>query len=203
LNGAFGSSRPFTQDWFDAILAASPWFSSHIDSLHGALFETSNADRIRWLLVSALETVELPKRAEMMIDAIRSAQDITVLCDLVRTVIRDLHPEGAVDVPDGWSFVESDATAIRTALLHRVRNMAQTGEIWSQADPRQILWFWWGSNLEAEVQDFTRTALATSIGTRGLLDVVVSKVRSSAGDYEHVNKSAGRIINLDALAIRA
>ena len=26
LNGAFGPDRPFTQSWFDAIVAASPWF---------------------------------------------------------------------------------------------------------------------------------------------------------------------------------
>ena len=139
----------------------------------------------------------------MIIDAIRSAQDNTVLCDLIRTVLRDLHPEGATDAPGTWSLGESDATAIWSELLHRVRDMARTGEIWNQANPRQILWFWWGSDLEFEVRNFTQEALATSAGTSGLLDIAVSTVRSSAGDYEHVNNSTGYIVNLDALSSRA
>ena len=111
------------------------------------LFETNNADRIRWVLVSGLETVELSKRARMIIDAIRSAQDNTVLCDLIRTVLRDLHPEGATDAPGTWSLGEPNATPrFGRSFCIELEIWRGPGKFEIEANPRQILWFWWGSD---------------------------------------------------------
>jgi hypothetical protein len=46
--------------------------------------------------------------------------------------------------------------------------------------------------------------MSTLEGLRGLLSVTVTLVRSSSGDYEHVNFSSwSKVVNLDELADRA
>lgn len=55
-----------------------------------------------------------------------------------------------------------------------------------------------------EVNKFTNRAMDSEAGLRGLLRVTVSVVRSTDGDYEHVNASSwSKIVDLNKLAEHA
>jgi hypothetical protein len=204
LDGAFGPARPFTETWLGAIVEHSPYFLSARDATTPVLFEIDNASRIRWLLFHGLESVETSHRIVTFVNVTRRAADISVLCDLARTIIGDLHP-AADNVPKEPFFGSAEADLqVRTELLTRVRKLAKTGAIWSQAEPRLLIWFWWGSNLEEEVRTFTKSAMRTKSGLRKLLDLTVSVVRSSSGDYEHVKRSSiSHIVDVNDLERRA
>jgi hypothetical protein len=87
--------------------------------------------------------------------------------------------------------------------LERVKEAASAGEIWNSAGPDRQLWFWWGTGADTEVKSFTSNAMTSEIGLRKLLDISVSRVKSTAGDYDHVQKSWEKVVDLDALKLRA
>src|SRR5260370_10264922 len=101
----------------------------------------------------------------MMLSAIRTAADISLLCRVVRTYAGDVSPEGTR--PERrYDVLGNDPDSLRKALLVRVRQFAAQDKIWSQADPTVVLWFWWGSDLEAEVRAFTAIALIRTDGLK-------------------------------------
>jgi hypothetical protein len=103
---------------------------------------------------------------------------------------------------DGFNFGEEESS-IRNLLLDRVRVAAETGEIWSQAKPDRLLWFWSGSDEASEVKVFADKAMTSSVGLRKLLEITISKVSSSAGDYERVASAWEKIVDLNALCKHA
>jgi hypothetical protein len=198
LDGAFGVRRPFNLQWLQAILDASPQYVVSRYQTPQFLISIDNADRIRWIIVHALEQIPADGWRNLLVPVIESVRDISVLCDLVRGLAGDIHPDGAKTHRPA-AFQDS-SEEVRDQLLDRVRRLAVTNQIWSQALPGEILWFWWGCNLEGEVKSFTSDAMKTVEGLRGLLNVTVSLVRSSSGDYEHVRYSTwSKIVNLEIL----
>jgi len=150
LDGAFGVLRPFSSTWFKALVDASPSFIATADETKQFVYRFDNADRLRWVLIHALEGLLPENRAQLMMAVIPQARDISILCDIFRTIARDLHEGGAKNERQATSFGNlTDAT--REALLGRVRELAQTNQIWSQSQPSRLLWFWWGCSLENEV----------------------------------------------------
>lgn len=203
LDGAFGVRRPFNLAWFKALVDFAPSYIAARDETTQFLYTFDNADRLRWVLIHALQGLLPEARAQLMLAIIPQSADISILCDIFRTIARDLHEGGAKDELQATSFGDL-SEIIGKNLLARVRALAQTNQIWSQSQPDRILWFWWGRNCETEVYAFTKTAMKTEEGLRGLLNVPVSFVHSTAGDYEHINISSWtRIIDLDDLADRA
>lgn len=200
LDGAFGITRPFNLAWLQALLRFAPSYMAARDEATVFLYTFDNADRIRWIIIHALEGLLPENRATLMLAAIPEAKDISILCDVVRTIARDLHPDGAKDERYSAGFGELTST-VRDALLLRVRSLAKSNEIWAQAEPSNILWFWWSCDLQAEIREFASQAMETEKGVRGLLDAPVSVVHSTEGDYEHVAISSwSRLVNLDELA---
>lgn len=200
LDGAFGVTRPFNLAWLQALLHFAPSYVAARDEAAVFLYTLDNADRLRWIIIHALEGLLPENRATLMLAAIPETKDISILCDVVRTIARDLNPEGAGDELYSAGFGDH-TSAVRNALLARVRSLAQSNEIWAQAEPSHILWFWWGSDLQAEVREFTSQAMETEKGVRGLLDAPVSVVHSTEGNYEHVAISNwSKLVNLDELA---
>jgi hypothetical protein len=203
LDGAFGVTRPFSLMWFQALLNIGPSYVAARDEATQFLYTFDNADRIRWIIIHALETMLPENRAALVEGVIPHARDISILCDVVRTIAGDRHVGGARDRREVAGF--GDLTdSIRNELLSRVRLLAQTNQIWLQSQPDRILWFWWGSDFEVEVHNFTKKAMETEDGLRGLLDVPVSMVYSTEGNYEHIGVSSwSKIVDLDELAKRA
>jgi hypothetical protein len=203
LDGAFDVRRPFSLDWFRALVDFAPSYVAARDDAARLWYTFDNADRLRWVVIHALRVLLPENRAQLILAVIPQAADVSLLCDVVRTIARDRHEQGAKDELENTSFGDSTET-IRSLLLERVRSLAQSNQIWMQSQPDRLLWFWWGCDLEAEVKEFTKRAMNTEEGLRGLLDVAVSLVQSSEGDYEHVGYSSwSRIVDLEELAQRA
>ena len=203
LDGAFGPLRPFNLDWFRAIIEISPSYITVADKSAPFEFFFDNADRIRSILRHALQMLLPEGRAELLKMIIPQATDISVLCDLVRGMAGDRNPAGAKSERSPAAFGE-ETERIRDLLVQRIRTLATTNDIWSQALPAQLLWFWWGADLEPEVRAFTTETARTERGLRGLLDIAVGLVHSSEGDYERVNYGVwSKIVDLEELRWRA
>ena len=197
-----GSTGPFTVQWLKALLEVSPYFINAGDE-EAKLFTIDNTQRLRGILVRALEDKEPSDRFELFTLVLPEIIDLSLACDFFRSQIGDKHPEGATRERDSLYF--GPAThALADQLLDRVKGLAASGGIWSQADPAQLLWFWWGRDKEKEVQSFLNSALLTKEGLQALLEITISLVRSNAGNYERVNRrSWSNVVDLDALVTQA
>jgi hypothetical protein len=202
LDGAFDVYRPFSLAWFQALLKFGPSYVAARDETTQFLYTFDNADRLRWVLVHALQKLLPENRAQLVMEIIPQAADVSILSEVVRTIAGDQHDGGAKSDRQATGFGEF-TDVIRERLLARVRSLAQTNQIWSQSQPDHILWFWWGCNFEAEVYRFTTDAMESEDGLRGLQNVTVSLVHSTAGDYEHVGSAWSKIVDLNKLAERA
>jgi hypothetical protein len=200
LDGSFNVRRPLSLAWLRALLEFAPSFVAAVDESTVFLYTFDNADRLRWIIIHAFEGLLPENRAALMLAVIPETKDVSILCDVVRTIVRDQHAKGAGDERSSAGFDES-TDAVRDVLLDRVRSLAQSNQIWAQSQPDRILWFWWGCDLEAEVREFTTRAMNTDEGIRGLLNATVTLVHSTEGNYEHVAVSSwSKIIDLDRLA---
>jgi hypothetical protein len=198
LDSAFSSRVLITQEWLDKILAESSVLLRDKDNVKSSFFEMENEDRIRWLIINALSRLSENERAELLKNAIVTANDISVLSDVVRSIAGDLNPEGARDRNSKASLGEHTET-VRQLLVDAVRDLAESNEIWDQANPAHILWFWWGANQGNEVLKFTNQTMKTERGLTGLLEAAVSTVVSSEGNYERVSPAWSKIVDLASL----
>jgi hypothetical protein len=198
LDGAFGPTRPFTAEWLRAIVDVSPMYIAAIDESRSSIFRVDNSQRLLTVVMRALEQLSPPDRARVILEIVPEVHDLSLLSELVRGLAGDRHPDGARD--DRRSGLGESVDGVREALLVRVRQIAQNGEIWSQADPAKILWFWWGCDLEAEVRAFIDRAMADRDVQRSLMEITINRVYSTAGDYDRVRRSTwSKIVNLDDL----
>jgi hypothetical protein len=197
LDSRFGAAEPFNQEWLDAIISASPQLLLERDEETRSLFSVDNEDRIRWIIAHGLKTLLPAARATILKSAIQKASDLTVLTDVVRSLVGDLRSAGSKG--KGEDDLGNEGGAIRTLLLQRVKEAASTGAIWNNARPSRLLWFWWGASADNEVKSFTADAMNSDVGLRTLLDATVNRVKSTAGDYDSVQRGWEEIVDLEAL----
>lgn len=199
LDGAFSSGRRLTQPWLDAIVESSRVFIDANDETSRALVSIDNVDRLRWIVIHGLQQLDDVTRVKMVLAAIEKAEDLTLLADILRTILGDVHPEGSKSTVEAAGFGE-ESNQVRSSLLSRVRSLAESSSFWDQARPPDLIWFWWGCDKEAEVKEFTARSMQSSEGLRALLHACVNRVRSSSGDYDSVNrKTWSKVVDLEKL----
>jgi hypothetical protein len=197
LDTEFSIGKILDESWLKAIIKESPELISESDEETKFLFTVDNEDRLRWLIVNGLAKLSPEEAATLLKSAIRSADDLTVLVEVVRGLVGDSHPEGAQSAHDHRRVhLGDEAENVREMLVDRIRGLALTEEIWNQAKPANLLWFWWGTNKEAEVKAFTSKAMSTPLGLTGLLRASISRVISSAGNYERVSPTWAKLADL-------
>jgi hypothetical protein len=86
------------------------------------IFSEDNEDRLRRVIIRALETVTAEERSGLFATAIVQAEDITILCDVLRALGGDKHPKGATRHDVSWA-PGSAFDSVRHMLLARVRAM--------------------------------------------------------------------------------
>lgn len=195
LDSEFSSPRQLSQAWLDGIIAESPYFLAHVDEETTGFFSTSNEERLRWIIVHGLRNLPTQMQWNLLRTAIGTAEDLSVLTDVVRGIIGDVATEGERNREKESGFGDG-AGPLRELLLSRVVEAAGTGRIWLQAKPENLLWFWWGAGGGEQVREFIERAIATKVGLKRLLEITVSKVRSTAGDYLHVSQAWAKIVDL-------
>ena len=200
LDGAFNEERPFSAEWLIAVLNVSPIFIQGEDAVAVNLYEQSNTDRLRWLLLSAFKSVSEALRAEMFKQAVFTATDMSVLTDLFRSQSGDINTKVAQqkDEPRLFGAFTPD---LRSALLAKIVEIVHAGKLWDQAIPSRLIWFWWGCNLEDDVRAFLSDCMNIPALWGQLFRLPISRVRSSEGDYDQVSRRAwGMLLDLNALA---
>jgi hypothetical protein len=200
LRATFEVSREITKDWLRALLNASPVYIDAGDETSRFLYIEDNSDRLRMLVIRALEKLQPEDRVPLMASVVPEIGDLSVLCAVFRSVAPDRRPEGAVTDRISAASLGDQTDMVREQLLARVRDVAATGAIWRQAIPRDIVLFWWGSTLDNELWNFTSAATRTVNGSLSLLKVPIHPVYSTAGNYEIVAPTWSGILDLEALA---
>jgi hypothetical protein len=201
LDSRFSSLQQLDQEWLDAIVAASPDLIIQRDD-DGKFFAFDNEDRLRWIIIHGLKNLPALTQMSLLRSSFLNASDLSLLTDLSRTLIGDQEPKGTNRRPDWVDFGEQ-GSELRSILLGRVMMVARSGEIWNQARPRNLLWFWWGAGSEQDVKEFTTVAMNSPLGLRKLLEVPIGEVKSTAGNYEQVAKHWEKVVDLDGLRLRA
>jgi hypothetical protein len=204
LTGIFDEKRPFNVEWLEAIVAASSPLIRAVDPDSPSLFEITNTDRLRWVTLEGLKVMDPAGRTDAFLKVIPEAVDVSLLSDMMRSILGDLRPDGAKAARDVSISFDDRAEDVRQALLARVRAIDGMREVWAQADPREVVWFWWGSGEESETREFADREMKTLQGLVGLIRVVLGKtVSSSEGVFDSINESAAsRLLNLERLKER-
>lgn len=203
LDSAFLGGKKIDANWLKAIIRESTTFIKEDQERVRTFFDLGVQERFRIIILHGLQNVNMDERCELLSDSILAAADLSLICDVIRSILADSNPEGSREKHRRIDLGAS-GEEIRLMLLNRVRDLARSGEIWSQAAPDDILWFWWGSNFVSEVQSFLNEAMNTHEGLVGLLRVTVSTVVSSSGNYERVSRKMwSKLVNLDELEARA
>jgi hypothetical protein len=203
LPGAFNSERKFSSQWLAALVGASREYLRMGDLTSSLLYHTENGQRLRMALFSAFRPLMPEERAEIFGSALPAAIDLSLLCSFFRTVVGDINPNGARGNRDA-DFFGARTMELRHQLLMRVKAAASSGLFWEQAEPSTLIAFWWGCDLEDEVRNFLNEEIRTDRGLDALLEVPLSRVYSTSGDYDSINLPFwSRVLDLARLAERA
>jgi hypothetical protein len=201
LRAAFRSGKPMNQEWLEAIVDASPGYIIVADKTEAFLISEDNQDRLRRAVLDGLVRLAPTDRAEVFKRAIQHASDLSLLCDVFRSIEGDVHPSGARNDRVREASFGDAAEPLRSLLTAKISRLSVDDRIWDQAQPGSVLWFWWGCDLEGTVQDFTRSEMEKPEGIRQLLRLPVQVAYSSSeGRFEHVPSYWSRIVDLQRLA---
>jgi hypothetical protein len=181
------------------VLDVSPIFIRAADVKPSGLFyRVTNEERLRWLLVRPMQGMSPDARASLIGPNIAGLEDISLLCIVFRSMAGDLTADGAKP-SYGENVFGSETEGFRDQLVSRIRQLAAEGKFWSQALPRVILWFWRNSDHENEVKEFTSLSMRDGSIVEKVLEVPVSEVISTAGNYLQVQSAWSNVIDLEAL----
>lgn len=203
LDAAFRSGTSFTRDWLKAILEAAPIYIRAKDERREPSAAKSLEEQLHELLARAMETKTPFDRGDLVGSVIAELRDISLLCHFFRSVDEDWTAERAKRDAKETYFGEY-TEGLRNQLLNRVLGLAKTDELWLQASPSSILWFWWGCDQEQQVYVFTKKAMQQTNSLVALLNVPVERSCSSDGDYDLIQvRRWSKIIDFHTLENRA
>ena len=158
---AFVRNRPRESDWVAAIFAASP---AYLRKGQGpAAPAAPMEDRLRALIGAAFGPGAPVERSVQIFALLPDLADISLVCALLHKGSGDLAPE---------DLFGAELITLKTCLCACVERLAAKGEIWLQAAPSAILWFWWVAQ-EDRVYAFVKSSMMDPRGVTALLDMIV------------------------------
>lgn len=197
LEALFESQQAhFTQRWFDTIVWFSPTYIRAFNPESELLVVFDNGMRLQRVVFRGLKQHDEAGRVLLFVNAIEVAEDLTLLCGLFRNLAGDKVGDRDTTNPDREVGFGDRSEEVREQLLAKVRRYAQLGLLWKQASPDRIIWFWWSSDREQEVKEFTSQQMESAEGVRSLLKFSLSLVRSTGGNYERVPRIVGKVLDL-------
>ncbi|MGH0364208.1 hypothetical protein NKZ04_18310 [Sinorhizobium meliloti] len=201
LEDTLRSRADTRQQWLVTLLNNASLFLGDEGWKSVGIFEPSTEDLVRIMLRQVLVALSQNDRVELLKKAVTHAADVSLLCELMRSITGDVESQGADHKPDSLG----DATQeVRDLLLERVQRLAADGGLPTQLRPGDLLWYWWGCGHGEQVRAYTDHLMATDEGIRLLLAIPISYVRSTEGNYERVNRSSWeKIVDLRQLEERA
>lgn len=192
LETAFGRGKALTREWLEAILAASPNYLRASDETRRPVSTPSNQERLCALLIGGLEVTPPPERGQLIGSLIRDLEDVSLVCALFCSVAAE------------EAFFGACAGALRDDLLDRVSLFAKSGELWAQAAPSSLLWFWFACGQEQDVYIFTQRSMREAGALRPLLEMAIDRVHASDGEHDVIAvRRWSKIIDFNGLEKRA
>lgn len=189
-------------DWFMSLLLNAQMLLEFDTDTKASLFDLEINSQVTYLLIDILTPLDGDERADILSRAISHSTDVSLVCDVFRTLVGDAEQDGAKG-QSREAFGDRTA-ALRDMLVRRVVEIAETLALYKQIRPQDILWFWWGSGDRSELRNHTLIALEDGFALRTFLNITVSTVYSSAGNYERVDrKSWSKIVDLELLECKA
>lgn len=202
LDSAFVSGKDFDEAWLKCMIHQSVALVAEDSHRTRSLFDLNVLDRLRIIVLHGLKNKTPRQRFDLLSEGILTAKDLSLICDVVRSILPDTNPEGSRSSQQ--IDLGSNGEEIRRLLLHEICVIAASGKFWSQAEPNQLIWFWWGSDRGDDVRTFLDSAMGTRKGLLALLKITVNTVGSSTGNYERVNRSTwSKLVELDELEFEA
>jgi hypothetical protein len=135
------------------------------------------------LLIRTLDTQSAPKRGELILATLPDVTEISLLCELYRTVEGNWAADHASRPPEETYFGQSTGP-LRDALFARVKRLAKSGALWTQGSPTAILWFWWACGEELHVYAYIKESMGDAKALPALLDTIVYRVATPEEEYD-------------------
>ncbi|WP_408914435.1 hypothetical protein [Brucella pseudogrignonensis] len=190
------------QEWFMAVSENARLILNVGPEANLGMFGNDVDLQITFLLADILKPLDRNERGAIISYAIDNSLDISFLCNMFRYFIGDVGLEGAKGLSTDAFGAESEI--LRQRLVYKVEAIVNSSRLYDQCRPQDILWFWWGSGQGEAVRRFTSHGLDDPRKLRTLLEVPISTVISSAGNYEQVNRrSWSAIMDLEELHAKA
>lgn len=176
-------------EWLPVILAEGPVLGRAADGLRlldGAQEPGSEAleDRLCQLLARHLSATPPAERGLLLETASEPLRDVSLAAALFRLLASASTEEAVSDRRDDYFGPRTED--LRAKLFARVQNLAKTGEIWSQASPAALLWFWWACGQEQKVYEFTQQAMRDKKSAASLFPVPVDRLLIEGAAHEVV-----------------
>jgi hypothetical protein len=151
------------------------------------------------LLIRALDTQAASARGELILAALPDVTEISVLCELYRTVEGNWAADHASRPPEDTYFGHSTGP-LRDALFARVKRLAKSGALWTQGSSPAVLWFWWACGEELHVYAYIKESMGDAKALPALLDTIVYRVATPEEEYDVIPvRRWSKIIDFRAL----
>lgn len=162
--------------WVEEVVGAS----KRLVELQDAEGNTENLDRLERVLEQALRLVDERERGDVVRERIETADDISVLCGVIRS--GRLNP------------LTDD---IFRAIAERFRRLVNTGDLWSQCAPHEIIYA-----ASKNVSDI-REILTPKLKNRRAARILLRMWTRSSGTRYSIDSSLDGIFDLSVAAKRA
>ncbi|WP_085032135.1 KAP family P-loop NTPase fold protein [Ensifer aridi] len=201
LVAEFGDGRPIPLSWFQALVRYSKTFAQFKDEERSFISRRDNYQRLTNAIFRGLDATDEQARANLILSTLEEAEDISVLCRIVRTAIGDQNSNQGIR--ERLSFAGNE-DLVRNRLIGVIKRLADTGAIWKQVNPSDVIWFWKGSSQADAVSQYLNDEARTDDSFPHIVDLLVGTVISSAeGEYEHVPEWTDKLMDVAAFTKEA
>lgn len=203
LEAAFKNGKPITNEWARAIFVASPAYIRACEQLQGPRSTPSHEERLCDLVVDAWAAWTRPERGQLLSSIMVELCDISLVCALFRSVDGDWTEERAKRKAEETYF-GAYTEALRNALFGKVKELAVSGKLWSQASPASICWFWFACGQEQQVYVFIQRSMRDASSLAALLEMPIDRVDSTQCGSEVIAvRRWSKLIDFNTLENRA
>lgn len=183
--------------WSEALLAGAPIL------LNGRLDARANEERLARLVIDLLARQPRAERAEILESVLATPIDLSMPCMVMRVTCGEGSFEPGGDADEN-AFFGAATRALCRDVLDRVSALGDSGGLWSQASPGEMLWFWFTFGEEQRVYATTKSAIRQSRAVAALLDATIDRVAVEGRDMDAVAvRRWSRVVDLHALETEA
>jgi hypothetical protein len=171
-----------TAEGLKTFLAASPAYLG-VKETRRDVEAPSIENALCRFLIQALDRLPAPGRGELILSILPDVTEISLLCELYRTVEGNWAADHASRPAEDTYFGHSTGL-LRDALFARVKRLAKSGALWTQGSSPAILWFWWACGEELHVYAYIKESMGDAKALPALLDTIVYRVATPEEEYD-------------------